>query len=135
MSYPWVRKDDDPPWVNGAAVATSYGTMAPAAERELRGLAHEIRDEDIERDKPGYRGLFLAQLKGILDRCDDGDPEDPRWDELRLRCLDRFAKLARVYEPDAPGVKAGPGNPRDLADRAAAQLVELEASLAETRAH
>lgn len=130
MSYPWVKETGAPVVVNQG----SYGTLAPMAEKELRGLAHEIRDEDIERDKPGYRGLFLAQIKGILERCDAGDPEDPRWDELRLRCMDRFAKLTRIFEADAPAQKQGPGNPRDLANRAAAALIELEASLAETRA-
>lgn len=129
MSYPWVT--------NAPQVQVGYGTVAPAVERELRGLAHEIRDEDLERDKAGYRGLFLSQLKGILDRCDTGNdmsPDDPRWDELRLRALDRFAKLARVYEADAPKQKQGPGNPRDLANAAAAALIEIEESLAETRA-
>jgi hypothetical protein len=112
----------------------SYGSNEAAVRAAVANLPHEIRDEDIERDKPGYRGLFLAQFQAVLTRCDTGDPDDPRWDELRLRTLDRMAKLLRVYEADAPGVKQGPGNPRDLANQAALALVELEASLAETRA-
>lgn len=111
----------------------SYGRAGGGVERAVRELPHEIRDEDIERDKPGHRGLFLAQFQGILDRCDQGDPDDPRWDELRLRCLDRMAKLLRVYEPDPARVKTGPGNPADLARQAAAALTALEQSLLATR--
>lgn len=140
-SYPWVRKDDDPSWVKDAGTQVpvspgvgSYGTNEPAIRDKLRKLPQAVRDEDIERDKPGHRGLFLEQFLAVLDRCDNGDPDDPRWDELRLRTLDRMAKLLRVYEADAPTAKQGPGNPRDLANAAAAALVELEASLAETRA-
>lgn len=126
-SYPWVRKNDDP------TPRLGYGTVSPAVEQRLRDLPHAIRDEDIERDKAGFRGLFLEQLRAILDRCDNGDPDDPRWDELRLRTLDRMAKLLRVYEPDAPTQKQGPGDARILAEAASRALVELEASLAETR--
>lgn len=126
------------PWVSGAAQVyedpgPAFGTVAAAVTRQLRDLPHEVRDEDIERDKAGHRGLFLAELRGILDRCNQGDPDDPRWDELRLRTLDRFAKLARIYEPDAASGKSGPGNPKDLASAAAAALDELEASRAEVR--
>jgi hypothetical protein len=132
-SYPWVKTPEagDPRQVT--VNPGSYGTSEAAVRAAVAALPHEIRDEDIERDKPGYRGLFLTQFQGVLDRCSQGDPDDPRWDELRLRTLDRMAKLLRVYEADAPGVKQGPGNPRDLANRAAADLVELEESLAETR--
>ncbi len=125
-SYPWVKDQ-------GVVVQGSFGTQAPAVEARIRDLPHEITDEHIERDKAGHRGMFLEQLRGIWERCDQGDPEDPRWDELRLRTLDRFAKLARIYEPDAPTSKQGPGDPRILAGQAAAALTELEASLAETR--
>jgi len=134
MSYPWVREQRSVDEAPSPQHPSSYGTLAPAVVKDLRGMAHEIRDEDLERDKPGYRGIFLHELQGILRRCDGGDPEDPRWDELRLRCLDRLAKLTRVYESDAPGVRQGPGNPADLARAAAAALVELEESLSETRA-
>lgn len=129
-SYPWVRRDDDPPRVREGAPVTwdpgSYGSNAAAVERRVRDLPHEIRDEDIERDKPGYRGLFLAQFQGILARCDLGDPDDPRWDELRLRCLDRMGKLLRVFEADAAAVRQGPADARILAGQAAAALTELE---------
>lgn len=133
MSYPWVTGQQSVDEGKRTQVQGSYGVLAPAAERDLRGLAHEIRDEDLERDKAGYRGIFLTQLQGILSRCDNGDEDDPRWDELRLRCLDRLAKLTRVYEADAPAGKQGPGDPRALARQAAHALTELEASLAETR--
>lgn len=125
MSYPWVepRQLKSVAWDPGANV-----TPDTVAAR-IRDLPHEIRDEDIERDKPGYRGLFLAQFQAVLELCDSGDPDDPRWSELRLRTLDRMAKLLRVYEADAPGVKAGPSDPRILADQAARGLAELEASL------
>lgn len=128
-TYPWVKEPGSQVSVNPG----SYGSNEAAVRAAVAALPHEITDEQIERDKPGHRGLFLAELRGILDRCNSGDPDDPRWDELRLRTLDRFAKLARIYEPDAPSQKQGPGNPRDLANQAAAALVELEASLAETR--
>lgn len=131
MSYPWAQV---PGSVDIRVGAGSYGTMSPAAEKELRNLAHEITDEILERDKAGYRGIFLQELQGILARCNQGDPDDPRWDELRLRTLDRLAKLTRIYEADAPGAKQGPGDPRILAGQAAAALTELEASLSETRA-
>lgn len=127
-SYPWVDRQA-PVTVNPG----SFGSSEPAIREKLRKLPQAIRDEDIERDKPGHRGLFLEQFQAILDRCDSGDPDDPRWDELRLRTLDRMAKLLRVYEADAPTGRQGPGNPKDLADAAARALVELEASLAETR--
>jgi hypothetical protein len=126
VSYPWARERE-------MVARGSFGSQAPAVERELRGLAHEVTDEMLERDKAGYRGIFLAQLQGILERCDDGNPDDPRWDELRLRALDRLAKLTRIYESEAPVSKQGPGDPRILAGQAAAALAELEASLAETR--
>lgn len=141
MSYPWVRRDDDPPRVReGAPVAwdpaelrssagpagASFGSTSAAVEQRIRDLPHEIRDEDIERDKPGHRGLFLAEFRKILDDCDRGDPDDPRWHELRLRCLDRMGKLLRVFEPDAPTAKQGPADARLLADQAAAALLELE---------
>jgi hypothetical protein len=122
------------PWVNGQAPTVSYGTAAAAVRARIAELPHAIRDEDIERDKAGHRGLFLEELRGILDRCNSGDPDDPRWDELRLRTLDRFAKLARIFEPDAPTQKKGPGDQRVLADQASRALSELEASLSETRA-
>lgn len=130
MSYPWVREGTQ---VQMSAGTKGYGSLAPAVEKELRGLAHEIPDEQIEKDKPGHRGLFLAELRGILALCDQGDPDDPRWPELRLRALDRMAKLLRVYEPDAPAQRQGPGDSRILASQAAAALDALEASLAETR--
>lgn len=130
VSYPWVQAGSQ---VRVDPGLGSYGAVAPAVEKELRGLAHEIPDEQIERDKPGHRGLFLGELRGILAACDAGDPDDPRWYELKLRALDRMAKLLRVYEADAPSVKAGPGDARILASQAAAALAELEASLAETR--
>lgn len=121
------------PWVNRTQVADPARPVAPVVEAAIRGLGYQITDEQIERDKAGHRGLFLTELKGILSRCDAGDPDDPRWDELRLRALDRLAKLARIYELDAPKQRHGPGNPRDLANAAAAALVELEGSLAEAR--
>lgn len=124
MSYPWVHPD-----ARMLAGSVDLATV----EQDLRGLPHRITDEQIEKDKAGNRGLFLAQFLSILDRCDNGDPDDPRWDELRLRCLKEMARLTRVYEPDAPTVKQGAGNPKDLADAAAAALVELEASLTATR--
>jgi hypothetical protein len=133
MSYPWVTTNPSVDEGSGSRVQGSFGVLGPAAERDLRGLAHEIRDEDLERDKAGYRGIFLHELRGILARCDNGDEDDPRWDELRLRCLDRLAKLTRIYEADAPASKQGPGDPRALARQAAHALTELEASLAETR--
>ena len=126
MSYPWVQGA-------GTVDISSYGPAAPALDRQIRQMPREIRDEDIERDKAGHRGLFLEQFQTVLERCDNGDPDDPRWDELRLRTLDRMAKLLRVYEADAPGGKQGPGNPKDLANQAAAFLDEMEESLAETR--
>jgi hypothetical protein len=124
MSYPWVQ---------ASAQVQAYGPVAPAIEREIRGLAHEIPDEQIEKDKPGNRGLFLRELQGIINRCDNGDPDDPRWDELRLRALDRLAKLTRIYEPDTPATNAGPGDARILAAAAARQLLELEQSLSQQR--
>lgn len=126
VSYPWVQGP-------GTVVQGSFGTQAPAVREQVRNLPREITEEQIERDKAGHRGLFLEQLQAILARCDEGDPDDPRWDELRLRTLDRLAKLTRVYEPDAPTTKQGPGDPRILAGQAARALMELEASLAETR--
>jgi hypothetical protein len=128
MSYPWVREQGA-----GTVVQGSFGSQAPAVQARIKDLPHEIRDEDFERDKPGYRGFLLQELRGVLALCDQGDEDDPRWPELRLRALDRVAKLLRVYEPDAPSVKAGPGDARILAGRAAAALKELETSLAETR--
>ena len=139
MSYPWVREQgagtvsEDAVGGRGLLVQGSFGSQAPAAQARIKDLPHEIRDEDIERDKPGYRGFLLQELRGVLALCDQGDEDDPRWPELRLRALDRVAKLLRVYEPDAPSVKAGPGDARILAGRAAAALKELETSLAETR--
>lgn len=129
MSYPWV---DGPAELS----VGGYGAQAPAVAARIKAasnLAHEITDEQIERDKAGNRGLFMAEFRKILDDCDNGDQDDPRWHELRLRTLDRMAKLTRVYEPDAPSVRQGPGDPRILAGQAAAFLTEMEASLAETR--
>jgi hypothetical protein len=132
MAYPWV----EPSQRNSVAwdPQGSYGPAAPALEARIKALPHEIRDEDIERDKAGHRGLFLAEFRKVLELCDQGDPDDPRWSELRLRTLDRMGKLLRVYEPDAPTVRSGPTDARILAGQAAAALLDLEASLAETRA-
>jgi hypothetical protein len=131
VAYPWVAESGGPVAVEPVA---GFGTRGPVLDALLKTLPHEVRDADIERDKAGHRGLFLAEFRKILADCDAGDPDDPRWHELRLRTLDRMAKLLRVYEPDLPAAKQGPGNPKDLANAAAAALVELEASLAETRA-
>ena len=122
MSYPWVKEPGSQVQVAVAAV-----------EARIRDLPHEITDEQIERDKAGNRGVFMAEFRKILADCDRGDPDDPRWHELRLRCLKEMARLTRVYEADAPTQKQGPGNPRDLANAAAADLVQLEESLRETR--
>lgn len=132
MSYPWVNGSQE----LSVGDSSSFGTQAPGVQARITaasGLAHEITDEQIERDKAGNRGLFMAEFRKILADCDNGDPDDPRWHELRLRTLDRMAKLTRVYEPDAPSAKQGPGDPRILAGQAAAFLTEMEASLAETR--
>lgn len=141
-SYPWVKTPEaaDPRWVKESEGlvkvspgGSSFGSTSPQVRAKLAGMAHPITDEDIERDKAGNRGLFMAEFAKILADCDNGDPDDPRWHELRLRTLDRMAKLTRVYEADAPTVKAGPADARILAEQAGRQLVELEASLAETR--
>ena len=130
MSYPWVNGSKD----LSVGDSASFGTASPAVQARIKELLpHEITDEQIERDKAGNRGLFMAEFRKILADCDQGDPEDPRWHELRLRTLDRMAKLTRVYEADAPTAKQGPGNPKDLANAAAAFLKEMEESLAETR--
>lgn len=121
VSYPWVKVEPstlkDP---------VPYGTVAPRIRDSIADLPHEIPDELIEEQKPGNRGFMLAQIQAILARCDDGNPEDPRWDELRLRALDRFARLARVYQGDEPKARRGPGDPRILAAAAARILDELE---------
>lgn len=133
MSYPWVKVEPDV--LKDQPVP--YGTVAPrihAAVQQLaeglgedrRGMAHEMPDEVIEDQKPGNRGLMLTELQGILGRCADGDPEDPRWDELRLRALDRMARLLRLYQPDKPRERHGAGDPRLLASQAARILEELE---------
>lgn len=131
MAYPWVESSGRN--VTWDPQGQGFGSHAPAVIQALKDLVPEVTEEQIERDKPGHRGLFLHQFQGILARCDEGDPQDPRWDELRLRCLDRMAKLLRVYEPDAPAVRQGPGDARILAAQAAAGLLELEASLSEVR--
>lgn len=108
-----------------------YGSSAPAVRDRVERLLPEISDEVIEAQKAGNRALMLSELQGILSRCDEGDPQDPRWDELRLRCLDRFAKLARIYESDAPRDRQGPGDPRLLRVQAARFLEDLAAKVAE----
>lgn len=131
MSYPWVNGSEEL-----SVAGSSFGSASPAVAARITqasGLAHEITDDQIERDKAGNRGLFMAEFRKILADCDNGDPDDPRWHELRLRTLDRMAKLTRVYEADAPNTKQGPGDSRILAGQAAAFLTEMEASLAETR--
>jgi hypothetical protein len=130
MSYPWVNGSEK----LSVEDSSSFGTASPVVAAKIKELMpHEITDDQIERDKAGNRGLFMAEFRKILADCDQGDQDDPRWHELRLRTLDRMAKLTRVYEPDAPGLKQGPGDPRILAGQAAAFLSEMEASLAETR--
>jgi hypothetical protein len=122
VSYPWVKVEPgvlkDPP--------VPYGTVAPRIHAAVEQLALEMPDEAIEAQKPGNRGLMLSELQGILRRCADGDPEDPRWDELRLRTLDRMARLLRLYQPDQPRERQGAGDPRLLAAQAARILEELE---------
>jgi hypothetical protein len=103
--------------------------MAPRIQADVSRLAQEMPDDIIEAQKPGNRGLMLAELQGILQRCADGDPEDPRWDELRLRTLDRMARLLRLYQADKPRESRGAGDPRLLASQAARILEELEGRL------
>lgn len=117
----------------GQQVTVASSVTVPSVESQIRGLAHEITDEHIERDKAGNRGLFMAELRKILADCDNGDPDDPRWHELRLRTLDRMAKLTRVYEPDTAKPQAGPGDARLLAAQAARALDELEQTRTEQR--
>jgi hypothetical protein len=124
-AYPWVKVEPDT--LNPGPVP--YGTVAPRIQAAAQQLAHEMPDEVIEDQKPGNRGLMLAELQGILSRCADGDPEDPRWDELRLRALDRMARLLRLYQPDKPRERVGAGDPRLLASQAARILEELEGRL------
>lgn len=122
-SYPWIKvesgglKEPEP---------VPYGTVAPRIQADVQRWAQEMPDEVIEEQKPGNRGLMLAELQGILARCSDGDEQDPRWDELRLRTLDRMARLLRLYQPDAPRDRGGLSDPRLLAARAARLLDELE---------
>ena len=135
MSYPWVNGSEKVSVTDSTLDPgpSSWGSTAPQVQARIKDLPHVITDEQIERDKAGNRGLFMAQFQQILRDCDNGDPDDPRWHELRLRTLDRMAKLTRVYEADAPAGKQGPGDSRILAGQAARALVELEQSLAETR--
>lgn len=128
MSYPWVKVEPDT--LNPRP--EPYGVLAPRIQAAVAAMAQEMPDETIEAQKPGNRGLMLAELQGILSRCADGDPEDPRWDELRLRTLDRLARLLRLYQPDQPRERLGAGDPRLLASQAARILEELEARGLET---
>jgi hypothetical protein len=107
-----------------------YGVTAPQIQRQLRALPPEVDDDLIEAQKPGNRGIMLSELQGILALCAEGDPDDPRWSELKLRCLDRMAKLLRLYEPQkSDDSGAGGLDPRALAASAAAVLDALEAKL------
>lgn len=124
-SYPWVKVEPD----TLTSGPVPYGTVAPRIQAAVQQMAHEMPDEVIEAQKPGNRGLMLSELQGILGRCADGDPEDPRWDELRLRTLDRMARLLRLYQPDQPRERQGAGDPRLLASQAARILEELEGRL------
>lgn len=125
--YPWVKVEPDVL----KSQPVPYGTVAPRIHAAVAAMAHEMPDEVIEAQKPGNRGLMLTELQGILSRCADGDPEDPRWDELRLRTLDRMARLLRLYQPDLPRERRGAGDPRILASAAARILAELEGRLTE----
>lgn len=110
----------------------SYGQQAPRELSVLRGLAAEMTDEDIERQKPGNRGLMLSELQGILQRCReqaDEHPGDPRWDELVLRTLDRLAKLMRLYEVSGPGEREGDVDRVRMAQKVALDLEALEAKV------
>jgi len=110
----------------------SFGQQAPQELAVLADLAPEITDEQIEASKPGNRGLMLEELRGILNRCRAGTedfPGDPRWDELRLRTLDRLAKLTRAYEPQAPRDREGDVDRVRLAARIHADIEFLESKM------
>jgi hypothetical protein len=107
-----------------------FGSRAPAIQARIRELAHEVTDTVIEEQKPGNRGLMLNSIKEILAQCEDGDPDDPRWAELKLRALDRMAKLLRLYEPQAAEDKPQGDLDRErLMQGALASLDEMEAKL------
>lgn len=124
VAYPWIKVEPET-----LKVVEPYGTLAPRITAAVQQMAQEMPDEVIEAQKPGNRGLMLQELQGILGRCADGDPEDPRWDELRLRTLDRMARLLRLYQPDQPRERPGAGDPRLLVAQASRILDELEQRL------
>lgn len=101
------------------------GDLLPWASR-----AREITDEQVEQGKAKHRGLILEQLLYTLSRCDEHDGDDPRYLEIRLRTLDRLARLTRVYEPQSAEKGAqGDLDRARLVDAAAATLDALEAKL------
>jgi len=116
----------------GQTDPSSYGRQAPAELSVLKGLAAELTDEAIEQQKPGNRGLMLSELLGILRRCQEqgeDNPGDPRWDELKLRTLDRLAKLTRLYEGQGPREREGDVDRVRMAQRVALDLEALETKI------
>src|SRR5262245_46977155 len=127
-AYPWVSEQGQ-----GAVERRPYGAVSPALEAKLRGIPLEITDEEIDRLRPGHRGKQLERLEEIISACDNPDFfDDPRWLDLKLRAMDRVAKLLHLYDPDPPKVRQGPGNPADLARQASLALDSIQESLSLT---
>ena len=100
----------------------------------------ELTDEDIERMAPAVRGLVAKRLESLYRECqerlEDAEPghQDARWAELKLRCLDRQAKLFRLDrlvvqagEEEDSAAEVARSAQKALVARVAASLDELAA--------
>lgn len=90
----------------------------------------ELTDEAIERGKAANRGLVAEQLARIVRVCERFEDDDPRYLEIHLRAIDRFARLARVFEAEVSSDKrSGDLDRGRLVSKALADLDALEAKV------
>jgi len=100
----------------------------------------ELTDEDSGRMAAAVRGLVAKRLESLYRECqerlEDAEPghQDARWAELKLRCLDRQAKLFRLdrgasapVEEEDSAAEVARSAQKALVARVAASLDELAA--------
>lgn len=92
-------------------------------------LGTELTDSAVEAGKAANRALIVNQLARIVAVCERFEDDDPRYLEIHLRAIDRFARIARVFEPEAPKSRSGDLDRERLVTKALADLDALEAKV------
>ena len=88
-----------------------------------------LPEDVVEAQQPLIRAQLVQQLLGLVDLCDtqirQGEEEghvDPRFAELKLRTLDRLARMYRLLDKVKP-VEAEEEGPSAISQEQTRQLV------------